>query len=117
MNTWSASSARPRAVRGPGQARPRSGTAQEVHAERHRQYNPGWHLALDLRNMLLVSECVAKAALERTESRGGHTRDDPPVHGRRRWRKTLLVVCRVSWGDAARRSRHHLDPRGPGADA
>jgi succinate dehydrogenase / fumarate reductase, flavoprotein subunit len=44
----------------------------------HRQYNPGWHLALDLPHMLLVSECVAKAALERQESRGGHTRDDFP---------------------------------------
>jgi succinate dehydrogenase / fumarate reductase flavoprotein subunit len=43
-----------------------------------RQYNPGWHLAIDLRNMLLVSECIAKAALEREESRGGHTRDDHP---------------------------------------
>ena len=44
----------------------------------HRQYNPGWHLALDLRNMLLVSESIAKAALAREESRGGHTRDDFP---------------------------------------
>ncbi|WP_338120257.1 hypothetical protein, partial [Streptomyces albireticuli] len=35
--------------------------------EGHRQFNPGWHLAIDLRNMLLVSECVARAALERTE--------------------------------------------------
>jgi succinate dehydrogenase / fumarate reductase flavoprotein subunit len=43
-----------------------------------RRYNPGWHLAIDLRNMLIVSECVAKAALEREESRGGHTRDDHP---------------------------------------
>jgi succinate dehydrogenase / fumarate reductase, flavoprotein subunit len=43
-----------------------------------RRYNPGWHLAIDLRNMLLVCECVAKAALEREESRGGHTRDDHP---------------------------------------
>lgn len=46
--------------------------------EGHRQYNPGWHLALDLRNMLLVSESVAKAALARKESRGGHTRNDYP---------------------------------------
>ena len=46
--------------------------------EGHRQYNPGWHLALDLRNMLLVSECIARAALAREESRGGHTRDDFP---------------------------------------
>jgi len=43
-----------------------------------RRYNPGWHLAIDLRNMLLVSECIAKAALEREESRGGHTREDHP---------------------------------------
>ncbi len=46
--------------------------------EGHRQYNPGWHLALDLRNMLIVSEAIAKAALARQESRGGHTRDDFP---------------------------------------
>ena len=53
--------------------------ASRVAVEGHRQYNPGWHLALDLRNMLLVSECIARAALERTESRGGHTRNDYPA--------------------------------------
>jgi succinate dehydrogenase / fumarate reductase flavoprotein subunit len=58
--------------------------------EGHRQFNPGWHLAIDLRNMLLVSECVARAALERTESRGGHTRDDHPGMDRG-WRKVNLV--------------------------
>jgi succinate dehydrogenase / fumarate reductase flavoprotein subunit len=47
-------------------------------------YNPGWHLALDPRNMLLIAECVAQAALERQESRGGHTRDDYPCGGRPR---------------------------------
>jgi succinate dehydrogenase / fumarate reductase flavoprotein subunit len=52
--------------------------AQHLAVSGDRRYNPGWHLALDLRNMLLVSECVAKAALEREESRGGHTRDDFP---------------------------------------
>ena len=52
--------------------------AKNLLVEGHRQYNPGWHLALDLRSMLLVSEAIAKAALERTESRGGHTRDDFP---------------------------------------
>jgi succinate dehydrogenase / fumarate reductase flavoprotein subunit len=52
--------------------------AARMVVEGHRQYNPGWHLALDLRNMLLVSECIAKAALAREESRGGHTRDDFP---------------------------------------
>ena len=52
--------------------------AHATKVEGHRQYNPGWHLALDLHNMLLVSECVAKAALERKESRGAQTRDDYP---------------------------------------
>jgi len=52
--------------------------AERVAVEGHRQYNPGWHLALDLRSMLLVAECVATAALARKESRGGHTRDDFP---------------------------------------
>jgi succinate dehydrogenase / fumarate reductase flavoprotein subunit len=42
------------------------------------QYNPGWHLALDLENMLDISEAVTRAALERTESRGAHTREDYP---------------------------------------
>jgi succinate dehydrogenase / fumarate reductase flavoprotein subunit len=53
--------------------------AAALSVEGHRQYNPGWHLALDLPNMLIVSECIAKAALERTESRGGHTREDFPA--------------------------------------
>jgi succinate dehydrogenase / fumarate reductase flavoprotein subunit len=52
--------------------------AAQVGVEGHRQYNPGWHLALDLRSLLTVSECVALAAIERRESRGGHTRDDYP---------------------------------------
>ena len=52
--------------------------ASRVKVEGHRQYNPGWHLALDLRSMLAVSECITRAALERRESRGGHTRDDYP---------------------------------------
>jgi succinate dehydrogenase / fumarate reductase flavoprotein subunit len=52
--------------------------AANVTVEGGRPYNPGWHTALDLRSMLTVSECIARAALERTESRGGHTRDDYP---------------------------------------
>jgi succinate dehydrogenase / fumarate reductase flavoprotein subunit len=59
--------------------------------EGHRQYNPGWHLAIDLHNMLRVSECVAKAALERTESRGGHTRDDYPKADPE-WGKVNLIL-------------------------
>ncbi|HEX5561990.1 MAG TPA: fumarate reductase/succinate dehydrogenase flavoprotein subunit [Nocardioidaceae bacterium] len=52
--------------------------AKHLAVEGNRQYNPGWHLAIDLTNQLIVSECIAKAALERKESRGGHTRDDYP---------------------------------------
>ncbi len=52
--------------------------AGRVRVEGHRQFNPGWHLALDLASLLTVSECVTLAALERTESRGAHTRDDYP---------------------------------------
>ncbi|MGB8962362.1 MAG: fumarate reductase/succinate dehydrogenase flavoprotein subunit [Pseudonocardiaceae bacterium] len=65
--------------------------AEHVVVEGHRQFNPGWHLALDLRNMLAVSECIARAARERTESRGGHTRDDYPVMDAD-WRH-VLIVC------------------------
>ncbi|ORL82114.1 fumarate reductase/succinate dehydrogenase flavoprotein subunit [Prescottella equi] len=71
-----------------------------VTVEGHRQFNPGWHLALDLRNMVLVSECVARAALMRTESRGGHTRDDFPSMDPQ-WRSTLLVCSTVADDRAA----------------
>ena len=51
---------------------------QQVSVEGHRQFNPGWHLALDLRNMLLVSECVARAALTAAgEPRRAHPRRLP----------------------------------------
>lgn len=74
--------------------------ARRAGVEGHRQYNPGWHLAIDLRNMLLVSECVARAALEREESRGGHTRDDHPAMDRT-WRN-INLVCELAdpQGDA-----------------
>ncbi|MEU7902767.1 fumarate reductase/succinate dehydrogenase flavoprotein subunit [Actinoplanes sp. NPDC049118] len=62
-----------------------------------RLYNPGWHLALDLRNMLIVSECTAKAALEREESRGGHTREDFPKMSPQ-WR-LINLVCSLDNGD------------------
>ncbi|MGW3412842.1 fumarate reductase/succinate dehydrogenase flavoprotein subunit [Streptomyces sp. NPDC000888] len=68
--------------------------ARRAGVEGHRQFNPGWHLALDLRNMLLVSECVARAALERTESRGGHTREDHPAMDRA-WRR-INLLCQLT---------------------
>ncbi|MGW0735131.1 fumarate reductase/succinate dehydrogenase flavoprotein subunit [Streptomyces sp. NPDC002851] len=68
--------------------------ARRAGVEGHRQFNPGWHLALDLRNMLLVSECIARAALERQESRGGHTREDFPGMDRD-WRR-INLLCRLA---------------------
>jgi succinate dehydrogenase / fumarate reductase flavoprotein subunit len=50
-----------------------------VRVEGGREFNPGWHLALDLHAMLTVSESTTLGALERKESRGGHTRDDYPM--------------------------------------
>jgi succinate dehydrogenase / fumarate reductase flavoprotein subunit len=64
--------------------------AAGVKAEGGRAYNPGWHLAVDLRNMVLIAECVAQAALERQESRGGHTRDDCPEMSAQ-WRQVNLI--------------------------
>jgi succinate dehydrogenase flavoprotein subunit len=78
-----------------------------LQVEGHRQYNPGWHLAIDLRNMLLVSECVARAALERTESRGGHTRDDHSGMDAN-WRNTLLV-CRAGGSESGDASVPHVN--------
>jgi succinate dehydrogenase / fumarate reductase flavoprotein subunit len=44
----------------------------------HREYNPGWHTAIDLQNLLTVSEAITRSAIERKESRGGHFREDFP---------------------------------------
>ena len=52
--------------------------AEHVRVDGNRMYNNGWHTALDLRNLLMVSECIARCAIERKESRGGHFRDDYP---------------------------------------
>jgi succinate dehydrogenase / fumarate reductase, flavoprotein subunit len=52
--------------------------AAQVGVTGNREYNPGWHTALDLHNLLTVSEAITRAAIERKESRGGHFRDDYP---------------------------------------
>jgi succinate dehydrogenase / fumarate reductase flavoprotein subunit len=52
--------------------------AQRVSVDGNREYNPGWHTALDLDNLLTIAEAIARSALERRESRGGHFRDDYP---------------------------------------
>src|SRR5690606_18565359 len=67
-----------------------------------RRYNPGWHLAMDMRKMVLVSECTERAALGREESRGGHTREDFPTM-RPEWRR-INLVCMLD-GDRVRLER------------
>jgi succinate dehydrogenase / fumarate reductase, flavoprotein subunit len=52
--------------------------ASRIGVSGNREYNPGWHTALDLRHLLTVSEAITRCALERRESRGGHFRDDYP---------------------------------------
>jgi succinate dehydrogenase / fumarate reductase flavoprotein subunit len=76
-----------------------------------RTFNPGWHLSIDLRNMLLVSECVAKAALERQESRGGHTREDYPKMSPE-WRK-INLVCELNQDGQAQIRRQPLPKMRP----
>ena len=52
--------------------------AARVAVPGNREFNPGWHTALDLANLLTISEAITRSALERRESRGGHFRDDFP---------------------------------------
>jgi len=70
--------------------------AKKVRVDGGRVYNSGWHTALDLRSLLTVAECSALAALERKESRGGHTREDHPFTDDA-WGK-LNVVLRLREG-------------------
>jgi succinate dehydrogenase / fumarate reductase flavoprotein subunit len=75
-----------------------------------RAYNPGWHVALDINALLTVSEACARAALERTESRGGHTREDYPKTDPE-WGKVNLIVTEK---DATIGISHKPLPQMPG---
>ena len=65
--------------------------AKRVRVIGSREYNPGWHTALDLRSLLIVSEAVARSALERTESRGAHMRVDFPDSDEAQARQEIVV--------------------------
>jgi succinate dehydrogenase / fumarate reductase flavoprotein subunit len=84
--------------------------AEAVSAPGGSAYNPGWHMALDMRNIMLMARCVAAAALERQESRGGHTRDDYPGM-RPEWRK-INLACALE-GDKITITRQPTPPMRP----
>ena len=63
----------------------------------NREYNPGWHTSLDLKNLLLVSEAITRAALERKESRGGQFREDYP-NKEERFSKVNTIASRAADG-------------------
>ncbi len=65
--------------------------AARVAVTGNREFNPGWHTALDLGNMLVVSEAIARAALERRESRGAHFREDCPAKDEAFGRVNILI--------------------------
>ena len=83
--------------------------AASLTVEGNRQYNPGWHLALDLGNMLLVSESIARSALEREVSRGGHTREDHPAMDAA-WRKTNIFTRAAGSGVSVEREPNPAMP-------
>jgi succinate dehydrogenase / fumarate reductase flavoprotein subunit len=66
--------------------------AERTRAHGNREYNPGWHTAMDLRNLLTVSEAITRAALERKESRGGQFRDDFPTKNDKDFGKVNAVI-------------------------
>jgi succinate dehydrogenase / fumarate reductase flavoprotein subunit len=74
-----------------------SGRAMKVSVEGSRMFNPGWHLAKDLKSMLCVSEAVARSAIARKESRGAHSRIDFPDYSQT-WEKQNNIIKRD--GDA-----------------
>ncbi|HUY07631.1 MAG TPA: fumarate reductase/succinate dehydrogenase flavoprotein subunit [Acidimicrobiales bacterium] len=76
--------------------------ARAVSVEGHRQFNPGWHLALDLEAMVAVAQCTTLGAIERRESRGGHTREDFPLPDNEALGKVNMVTSVADDGVAVR---------------
>jgi len=65
--------------------------AQNASVDGNREYNPGWHTAMDLTNLLTVAEAIARAGLERKESRGAHFRDDYPAKDEAQGKFNIIV--------------------------
>jgi succinate dehydrogenase flavoprotein subunit len=82
--------------------------AEVVAVRGNREYNPGWHTALDLGNLLTVSEAIARAAIDRKESRGGHFRDDYPDKDPAA--EKFNIIVRKGAGGAMELSRQPIPP-------
>ncbi|HLG57360.1 MAG TPA: fumarate reductase/succinate dehydrogenase flavoprotein subunit [Vicinamibacterales bacterium] len=82
--------------------------AARVGVTGHREYHAGWHTALDLRNLLTVSEAVARSAIERKESRGGHFREDYPDKAAEFG--TINIMVKQGSGGAMQLSRVPIPP-------
>ncbi len=85
-----------RAVEGLQKLKARAAKAQVVG---HREYNPGWHTAIDLHNLLIVSEGITKAAIVRKESRGAQVRDDDPPKDSKNFGKVNTITWRGPDGE------------------
>ena len=85
--------------------------AERVRVAGNRAFNPGWHTALEVRNLLTVSEAVTRAALERKESRGAHFREDHP--GKDAEAGKFNVVVRRGPDGAMQVSRRPIPPMRP----
>ena len=72
--------------------------AEQAGITGHRQYNNGWHTAIDLSSLLLVSEAITRAALLRKESRGAQFREDFPDKDPE-WGKNNIIVKRGADGE------------------
>jgi succinate dehydrogenase / fumarate reductase flavoprotein subunit len=83
--------------------------AAKCHVSGNREYNPGWHTAIDLHNLLEVSEGITRAALVRKESRGAQFRDDYPTKNSKRFGK----VNTITWRDSDGTMRVRLEPVPP----
>src|SRR5947199_7254148 len=81
------------------------GRAKQAAVTGNREYNPGWHTALDLKNLLTVSEAITRAALERKESRGAQFREDYPDKDER-FGKVNTIVSKSADGSM----QVHLEP-------
>jgi succinate dehydrogenase / fumarate reductase flavoprotein subunit len=91
-----------------------SDRAARVGVPGNREYNPGWHTALDLRHLLIVSEAIARSALARRESRGGHFREDYPEKDSAFG--TINFVVRRSRDGRMQLERQHIPPLPPELD-